>query len=188
MTKVLVISSEFDSATRIIGGWASAVYADKRLIGTEVTRENVEREIKDSDIVIIFSHAQTSNKILGYNKEIILDESNIGLLKDKKVFFITCRTTKLYSCDIFDTIVAFKGTFTFDVLYSDVYKKLIVEIANNFYKDDFYLQKFLKEYLETLKAYPQFTRRVIEKDIKNLVIKQKVGSIYLEVSFYPVDE
>lgn len=185
MTRVLVISAKFDDATNIIGGWADSVYADERLIGVEVTRENVEREIKKSDVVIVFSHALTSNRIVGYNNEVILDEKNIELLKDKKVFFVTCRTTKLYSYNIFDTIVAFRGAFVFDILYADVYKKLIVELANNFYKDNFCFQECLKKYLKELKVYPEFTRGIVEKDIGNLIIKQKINNIFMEISFYP---
>lgn len=185
MTKVLVIASKFDDATNIISTWADSVYADERLIGVEVTRKNVEQKIKENDVVIIFSHALASNKVGGYNNKVILDDDNIGLLKDKKVFFITCRTTRLYSYNIFDTVLAFRGVFAFDVLYADIYKKLIVELANNFYKDNFCFQECLKKYLKELKVYPEFTRGIVEKDIGNLIIKQKINNIFMEISFYP---
>ena len=179
--KILLIAQKFDTATNHSFECAKKVKADYRLLKNDATRKNFEKYAPYYDIIIIFSHGNI-DKIAGQNKEIMIDQSNVHLLKDKKVFAMTCLSAKkLGEFSDAEIFLGFDETFIYIIPYANIYGAYVISLANNFYKTDFNqcniihvawqdIQNTSKLAKIVMKRNLNHTKKIITKNLVKLIL------------------
>lgn len=101
---VLVTCPNYDRMTRYLSVWAEKLMEDVRLHGNEVhmikeaevTRDKFESFIKKMQPSFIFINGHgAADRIAGHDHEIILDKDNVGILKGKVVYALSCQSAKV---------------------------------------------------------------------------------------------
>lgn len=98
--RALLTSPEYDPLTHYLRAWAKKLKRNKNAIIKHLERDSVNRKKFESllrkrsfDVIILNGHG-ASDRLAGENGEIILDKSNVELLKDKSVHALSCKTAQ----------------------------------------------------------------------------------------------
>ena len=101
--KVLITRPEFDVPTFYLSKWSKYIIKECRSKGTELldlsksrsNREEVESMIESHQPnLLVFNGHGDENTIFGHKNKPIIDEKNLGILKEKIVYTIACKAAK----------------------------------------------------------------------------------------------
>lgn len=184
--RVLLTNPENDNITFYLRVWTDDILKKCknvknkyfRLKREKVSRKNVENMLKKRgvDLVLFCGHGE-SDKIYGRENEVIVDATNVGLLKDKNVYSFSCMSAK--KLGKVATKYGAKSYIGYDedfVMFSDdtARKPFDDEIATLFLKPAFAVTKALlkgktsEEAVDTAKKeFDKSIARAINSDIQS---------------------
>ena len=100
---VLVTCPDYDRMTRYLSVWAEKLMNEVQVHGNEVytlkeaevVRDKFESFVKKMQPAFLFINGHgAADRIAGHDHEIILDKDNVGLLKGKIVYALSCQSAK----------------------------------------------------------------------------------------------
>jgi hypothetical protein len=92
---MILFSINTDEQTRAYHNMLSVFDFDIYLLGGDATREQLEANLRATDLNLLASCHGNHKRIKDQNDNVALDESNVGLLQGRKAFIFACRSATL---------------------------------------------------------------------------------------------